>query len=421
MVHQGTIRGEGYRGHASLQIVEGVFLPTHPNLGLILLVQGIMEPFLYRDLRFTDLSRLQRTVLCLPALGEKIGRWTRTLHISFHEKAQADQAVDTAVAVALHAHQLLRLTVECHAPPIGLLAVVVAVAPTSLRHLSLSCAWQDGLSTLMLSRIGSFCHLRTLKLFLYQSDQATLPWLLSLDALNPWTLHELRTLDINVEALHDQREIQARLVQFLSRCVLGEPNKLCVRLEGFATEHSPVVEEFFGRHVRLYHCSLLECDTAIYDVALAHADTPSLLLGGLPSVATRNPRVHALCIEAPFDVETADIISFMAALGDQQIQDTEAMQLHLRCYAHIMSNFESEATFPLQWMAADTNSDVTPSMVELAFLGQMLRIAIRLRARGILLLDYSDKSIDGVHYEFPDDVFLRFVTCRSQGQNAIES
>jgi hypothetical protein len=392
--------------------------PAHPNHSLIHLVQGIMEPFLYRDLLFDDLSDLQRTVLCLPALGENFGQWTRNLYIRFYKNARADQAVDTAVAVALHAHQLVGLTVDCHAPPIGLLAVVVAVAAASLRHLSLCCAWQDRLPTLMLSRIGSFGRLRALGLSLYGTDQATLPWLLSLDALNPWALHELRVLNIVFEAQRNQQENQTRLVQFLSRCVLGEPDKLCVRFAGFATEQAPAVEEFFGRHGRLCHCRVQDCDDAIYDVAFAHADTPYLLISGIPSVAMRNPRFHALFIDTPSNLKTTDVISFMATLENQQIQDAVPMLLHLHCW-DITPDSESNAMFDLRWMPADT--DLAPSMEELAFMGQMFRIAIRFRARGMVVLDSDDKSIDGAHYKYTHDFCYGFVICRSQVPNAIES
>jgi hypothetical protein len=301
-------------------------------------VQDLAEPLIYRNVEFLAFNRLQRAAHTFRFSGqsEKISRWTRTLSFTVgNNKEEADSAVNSATAIALHARQLVELTVSCWAPPDGLLATVAAVAPASLRSLDLS--WEmAGMPALMLSYIGAFPNLRTLKLEAFDSDHALLLGLLSLDEVDGWTLPKLEKLDIDLEEVVDRQSTSIQLLRFLSRCVLGRPNSLCLRLNGLVSDDAPALKVLFSRHGRLSQCYLgvtggVEGGADISTVALSHWDATGLQLNCIPVQAkTLNPRLRVLCISLCVGEGLSQLEAFMTALGDDRQQGAKPLYLCFR-------------------------------------------------------------------------------------------
>jgi hypothetical protein len=157
-----------------------------------------------------------------------------------------------ATAIVLHARQLVELSVVCHATPHGLLAAAAAVAPTSLRRLNLT--WEASeLLALMVSCIGSLSNLQTLTLTPIISQPVTLHGTMRLNEVAHLTLRNLEQLVINLEHPPEDSDDQPldQLLRFLSRCILGEPTRLCLILKGLCSEDKNAVEELLRRHVAL--------------------------------------------------------------------------------------------------------------------------------------------------------------------------
>jgi hypothetical protein len=366
------------------------------------LVQDLAEPLIYRHLVFWDganngdgLNRLQRAAHAFRFSGqsEKTSRWTRTLSVSFGgEREESGLAVNAALAIALHARQLVQLKVECHAPPDALLATVAVVTAASLRSLDLS--WElDGMPALMLSYIGAFANLQTLKLEAFDSDHALLPGLLSLDEVDGWTLPKLEKLDIDLKEFVDRQSTSIQLLRFLSRCVLGGPNRLCLRVNGLVSDDAPALKAFLGLHRTLSQCSLgvgAGGEADISTVALSHADATCLQLTFIPilrEAVTLNRRLHNLCIRLSVRVNR-EVLSqfeiFMTALGDNRRQGAELLHLHFQYFRRT---------------PADMRANLAQNESSLQEL--MCRHAYNLRSRGIIVLDGDGDTSDGTRFEVP--------------------
>jgi hypothetical protein len=368
-------------------------------------VQDLAEPLMYRHLEFRygvngdGLNRLQRAAhtFRFPGQSEKISRWTRTFSFDFgNDREESDSAVNAATAIALHARQLVELQVSCWAPPDVLLATVAVVSPASLRSLDLS--WEmAGMPALMLSYIGAFVNLQTLKLEAFDSDQAILPGLLSLDEVDGWTLPKLEKLDINLEELEDRQSTSIQLLRYLSRCVLGRTNSLCLRLDGLVSGDASALQAFFGHHRALTQCSLsikhkheAEGAADISRVALLHADATCLQLSCIPKlreVETLNPRLRVLCISLNVGKDLSHLKAFMTALGDNRRQGAEPLHLHFRWF---------------RWTPADMRANYAQNESPLQEL--MCRHAYYLRSRGIVVLDDSGYTFDRSRFEVPAKV-----------------
>jgi hypothetical protein len=311
---------------------------------------------------------------------KKISRWTRSLNIDFSEDGEhlSNLAVEAAVTIALHSRQLTELDVVCFAPPEGLLAAVAFVASTSLRVLDLSVA-SPGVPAVMFSCIGMFPRLQSLTVRLSESDQTIPSWpqVLGLDELGEWTLRELEKLEIDLQELsgHDHH---LQLLRFLSRCVLGKPNKLHLVLWGFASEDAPALEDFFHVHTALCEVALYECQTDISNVALLHADTECLMLRSLPSIHTAmsfNPRLRTVCYAGSYAEGFAPLEFLMAALADHRSPDAEPLGFQI---------------IYLGW--TDEHLSRTADLAHCAH---------RLRPRGLVVLDRYGYTVEGSRFERP--------------------
>jgi hypothetical protein len=189
---------------ASMPSMEGAVSSHHADIWSKTSIQAIAEQYVNRNLCFRDLGQLQRMVhsLSIPGQSEKLSRWTRFLWLDFNigepNEQVADSGVDAASAIVVHTRALVKLSVDCHAAPNGLLAIVAVIAPATLCHLDLT--WDTpGIPALLFSCVGSLLKLQKLRLAPRASDQGILPRLLSLEVVSPWTLHELSELDISLK------------------------------------------------------------------------------------------------------------------------------------------------------------------------------------------------------------------------------
>jgi hypothetical protein len=291
--------------------------------------------------------------------------------------------VGASIAIALHARQLVELSVGCFAPPEGLLSVVGSVAAASLRCLDLSCGIV-GMPAFMLSSIGVFAKLQTLRLELFTSEQAILLDLLPLNEVESWKFHELEKLVIDFEALSDddRHQTSIQLLRFLSRCTLGRPNRLCLSLMGFVDEDALALEDFFCAHSALHNCRVVGCDADILDIAFLHANTAYLQLYGIPSirdVVTLNPGLRTLCLRSFDEADIAPLEGFIACLEDSHHHNAKRLQLHLPSF---------------RWTRTD--SAANDEQEELALVGRMYRCAHRLRPHGIIVIDCAGYTFDGL-------------------------
>jgi hypothetical protein len=375
--------------------MEGTCSSHHAEFWSETSIQTIVEPYVYRNLCFADLGQLQRIVhsLSIPGQSERLSRWTRFIELDFNNgepnEKVANSGVDAASAIVVHTRDLVKLSVDCHAAPNGLLAIVAVMAPATLCDLDLS--WESpGMPALLFSCIGSLLKLQKLRLAPRASDQDILPRLLSLDVVAPWALHELSELVISFEECVLQTSIQ--LLHFLSRCLLGRPNTLCLQLTGdrFDMEYAPALEIFLRRHVALSRCSV-SGHSDILSVAVLHADTTYLKLSSLPSVPaviTLSPRLRTLSITTiDSTTEPSPLRFFMTALENHH----RLPQDSLRIQVHYLA---SEGWSRFRWTPAHD-----PSRKELELRGQMHLCAYRLRLRAIELLDTDGDTFDGTHIE----------------------
>jgi hypothetical protein len=329
-------------------------------------------------------------------LHGRISRWTRSLKINFSADGEqlSNLAVEAAVTIALHSRQLAELDVFCFAPPEGLLAAVASVASTSLRVLVLS-VHSPGVPAVMFSCIGTFPRLQTLTLRLSESDQTIPSWLqvLGLDELGGWKLRELEKLEIDLEELsgHDHR---LKLLSFLSRCVLGKPNRLHLVLWGLASEDAPALEDFFHIHTALCQVNIFDSQADISNVALLHADTEYLMLHSLPSTHTAmsfSPRLRTFCFAGSYAGEFAPLEFLMTALADHRSPDAEPLEFQMMYLGRRSFRWTDEHFS----RAADLAQD------QAALLGRMCFCAHRLRPRGLVVLDGNGYTVEGSRFERP--------------------
>jgi hypothetical protein len=327
-------------------------------------------------------------------LHEKLSRWTRSLKINFSADGEqlSNLAVEAAVTIALHSRRLAELDVVCFAPPEGLLAAVASVASTSLRVLDLSVRG-PGIPAGMMSCIGTFPRLHTLTLRLSESDQTIPSWLqvLGLDDLGGWMLRELEKLEIDFEELsgHDHH---LQLLRFLSRCVLGKPNRLHLILWGLVSEDAAALEDFFHVHTALCQLKLFEGQADISDVALMHADTEYLMLQSLPSTHTAmsfSPRLRTFCFAGSCAGEFAPLEFLMTALADHRSPDAEPLEFQVMYLGGRRFRWTDEHLF----RAADLAQD------QAALLGRMCFCAHRLRPRGLVVVDGNGYTVEGSRFE----------------------
>jgi hypothetical protein len=376
-------------------------------------MQGITEPYVYRDLAFyvsDTVSGLERAAyaLHLPARSDKVFRWTRTL-LLFLMHAVDDRwealALEAATAIVLHARQLLELSVFCCATPHSLLAVVAAVAPTSLRHLNLT--WEaSGLLALMISCIGSFYNLQTLTLTVRITKPVTLPSPMHLDEVTNWAFRKLEKIVVESETflLEDgDNQTLNQLLRFLSRCLLGEPTRLCLSVGGlFSSEDGNAVETLLRSHIALSQCHLRGTPDIISN-ALSFVDARYLKLQLIPSTqaaASLGLRLRILCIQAMVTVlEVTQLEAFMIVLENHRPLDAEPLQIHVKC--------ETQWTFHqsrIGWMGVPFRWRPThpPAIVieeQHSHMERMRLCAERLKPRGVYVLDYDGYTFDGSRFE----------------------
>jgi hypothetical protein len=328
-------------------------------------------------------------------LHEKISRWTRSLNIDLSEHGEhlSNLAVEAAVTIALHSRQLAELDVACLAPPDGLLAAVAFVASTSLRVLDISVC-SPGIPAGMMSCIGMFPRLQTLTVRLSKSDQTIPSWfqVLGLDEVGGWTLCELEELEID---LHDMssHDHHLQLLHFLSRCVLGKPERLHLVISGLASEDAPALEDFFHVHTALRQVKLFGGPTDISNVALLHADTVYLRLHSLPSTHTAisfSPRLRTFCFDAVDPAEFAPLEVFMTALADHRSPDAGPLEFQLMHVGWRIFHWTSE-----YFSATDLAQD------QAAFLGRICFCAYRLRPRGLVVLDSDGYTVERSRFGRP--------------------
>jgi hypothetical protein len=332
---------------------------------------------------------------------EKLSRWTRSLKIDFLAKGEqsSNLAVETAVTIALHSRQLAELDVGCFAPPEGLLAAVASVAFTSLRVLDLSVQYSPGIPAGMLSCIGTFPRLHTLRLKFFESDQTipTWPAVLDLDEVGGWTLRDLEKLEINLEEISDGDHHQ--LLRFLSRSVLGKPNTLHLVLWGLASEDAHALEDFFHVHTALCQVQLFGGETDVSDVALLHADTEYLMLQSFPSTHTAlsfSPRLRTFCLATYYAGEFPPLELLMTALADHRSPDAEPLEFQMKYLGGRRFRWTDEHFSRASDLAQD----------QAALLGRMYFCAHRLRPRGLVVLDGNGYTVEGSRFERPGERML---------------
>jgi hypothetical protein len=312
-------------------------------------------------------------------------------------------ALEAATAIVLHARQLVQLSVFCYATPHGLLAAVAAVAPTSLRRLNLS--WEaSGPLALIISCIGSLSNLQTLTLIPIVSQPVILHGIMRLDEVAHWKLHHLENLVIDMQQASEDSDDQTmnQLLRFLSRCILGEPTRLCLTLMGLSLEDTNAVEELLRHHTVLSQCHLMGTPDVV-NSALSFVDTRYVRLHIIPfaqAATTLSPRLRTLCIRNfSTALEIEQLKAFMVALEKHNRDDAEPLQIHVQCET-VWPAHHARTSIPFRWMPR--HSSATDNKEEHAHVDWMRLCAERLQPRGIDVLDHAGYTFNGSRFELPE-------------------
>jgi hypothetical protein len=178
----------------------------------------------------------------------------------------------------------------------------------------------------------------------------------------------------------------------LSRCVLGKPDNLHLRLQGLTSVDTAGLEMFFRRHITLSRCRLGEPDAL--SMILSHVDTRYLHLDNFePSVLAAvgwSPRLQTICIDPLFHLEpqlaVTQLEMLMRTFEDYASHGREPLRLHLLSF---------------HWMPVRT-VNVPHDVRRLALVGAMYRCARTLLPKGITVIDSRGYTLDGSHYQVDD-------------------
>jgi hypothetical protein len=353
--------------------------------------QTLADPLFYRFMLFRGPHSKWAAEVAYALAREEYGsafiaRWTRGIDISLYSNPAGSPSAykDDLAAILSHATRLESLWVVDAAATVAMVSSLKVSASTSLRVLDI---WLGSQYRTILSYIGAFQVLETLSLsFGFETGAEWGPVEdNTLESTPEWRFGRLRDLTLDLETWESSTSIR-RLFRFMLRCELPSLQKVTINCNYLEPEDASEVRLFFELHTGLSECTL-HTNTSVMDVLAPVLVVDCLSLSVFPTstsllqFAARTHRLHL--VEFVMEVEQDELWELLEVLVTAPAASLQLKRLQLDLGFAVGGDFT--------W---DSEASGIASKI-----GKLLVWAIKLRQRGILLLD--NKGMTVTHA--PDD------------------
>jgi hypothetical protein len=227
--------------------------------------QTLAEPFIYRNLHFSDPDALERAAHAMSRReeAEKILRWMHSLTLSPHvPNATLQACADYVASILGHGRKLVNLNTGAIPLTNAICAILAMVAVESLSTWELTFG-PDGWAAL--ARIGTFITLRSLTLHTsVDSDENRYSWTsMPLADADGWKLPELQFLSLTIGYLDDSSD-HTEIFAFLGKCRLPRLERCHITAYSLdSPDDAPGLVEFLSAHPTLRYFQLFTDSTEV--------------------------------------------------------------------------------------------------------------------------------------------------------------